>query len=369
MVQFILANTGGALGPASGSMPVTGGGADPYTGSAATAARPAAPQGPLVPLRGAVTFDSPPPAEGLAKKLREFAAGPASGTLTPEEVEGTLVPLVQRLCSGRQGPPVGAAESGVLERMLTWPPECLFPVFDLLRLLALSAEGAVFLASRAEAMLRSLDSALDASRAQAPALQTGLRLVANLFRQPALAQHALQHAISLLGLLGSACGRVGMGGDKGKQTRLALATVLLNYSAAWLAAGQPEQQVLDAKTQVVALLTELLQSCPSGDADTLVRAITAAGTACWGSRETKDLARDLSLVETVRGIVPGCPDSRVKQVSQGATKGRGWLHLPTRDGPPTVLQAGQEFLDVMRTEQQIQQEQPAPQMDDDDLYN
>jgi phospholipase A-2-activating protein len=205
IVRFVEQNTGGAGGGGGASafadMPITGGGADPFTGgggggggggsggpprpayvppprptdvtggfvdpftggggSGAAAAAGggggggtgAASSSAALPWRTFLLFNEPLAADKVGAKVRELSAALAGGgsaaALTEAEQGAPLDGLLRRAAAatGSAGPaaaasPLPADQAAVLAKMLTWPPASVFPAFDLARCLALERGGA-----------------------------------------------------------------------------------------------------------------------------------------------------------------------------------------------------------------------------------
>lgn len=145
-----------------------------------------------------------------------------------------------------------------------------------------------------------------------PALQTGLKLVANLFKQAPLRAWALQQRELLLdGFAGAGSGPAGS-----KAVRLGLATVLLNYVVAAGAAGSNSSSggggvLLDeaAGMQLLSCVEDLLRGCPAEEGQAAHRAVLALGSllvlssaaaAGGGSTGLKSVAQDLGLGEQLQ---------------------------------------------------------------------
>lgn len=353
IVQFILQNTGGPQ-QSLGDLPITGGFCDPFTGggtgeTSAPPPRPApapvAPTGPIsitggfcdpftggasssggsrggagssssssqLPARVYLLFDGPPPAEGLRKKLVEFNAvlqsspelGPAA-LIT--ELEAAAGGALDQLLASLPAAAAGAAsfsitpeQTDLLSRLLRWPAGQLFPALDIARCLALHPAAAQQLAAAAGSMntpaTGGLSGALAAAAVSghAPALQMGLRLVTNCFKDGTLRSWVVQERELILdGFAGAGSGPAGS-----KAVRLGLATVLLNYIVAGAGnAGADEA----AGMQVLSCVEDLLRACPAEEVQAAHRAVVALGSLLVGPGAPgfKGVAVDLGLSEALQ---------------------------------------------------------------------
>eukprot|EP00879_Flechtneria_rotunda_P019305 GHRR01020275.1.p1 GENE.GHRR01020275.1~~GHRR01020275.1.p1 ORF type:complete len:432 (+),score=183.42 GHRR01020275.1:420-1715(+) len=302
---------------------ITGGGVDPFTGGssssrgASAAAASISGQQQQVPARAYLLFDNAPPVEGLRRKVLEFnqqLAGAADlgpdALLADQEIApgglldqllGSLAGATSATAASAQPLPVDAI--GIATRLLRWPAQQLFPALDIARCLVLHAAAAAQLAASAGSMstpaIGTLSGALAAAAVSGvgPALQTGLRLVANCFKQPELRFWVLENRELLLDGFAGCCS--GTGGNKG--LRLSLATVLLNYAvAAGAAAGQMS---IEGAMQLMSGLDELLGGLPVEEADSVHRVVLALGTLlAAGGPDLVGLAKDLGLAERLQGL-------------------------------------------------------------------
>lgn len=314
-------------------MPVTGGGADPYTGGSHAAPSPAPTHAaPLIPLRTPLVFEAPPPLDGLQKKLREFATGPAATATSAAEFEPAILPAVARICGG--APPVTPAEASAVLQLVRWPPACLFPVVDVLRHLVFTPGGARTLFSATldgrsgdQVLLDALKAALEgAAPGGGPALQTSAKLIANLAASAEGSAFLQMHAEALLGCLGAGMAVHKIAGDKAKNVRHSLATALLDFAVVWAAAGLTSATspgLGDRKLQTLALLSDLLQNAPSSETDTVLRGLVAVGTLAAGDAEAQGIASDFSLAEISRGIAGSSGDAGVKQAAAEVLRAMG----------------------------------------------
>lgn len=186
-------------------------------------------------------------------------------------------------------------------RLLRWPAAQLFPALDITRCLALHPTAAQQLAAAGGNMaapaIGGLSGALAAAAVSGhgPALQTGLRLVANCFKVEALRVWALQQRELILdGFAGA-----GSGSGASKAVRLGLATVLLNYVVAGAGAGGDEA----AGMQLLSCVEDLLRSCPAEEGQAAHRAVVALGSLLvgpGGGEGLKGVAQDLGLGEQLQ---------------------------------------------------------------------
>jgi hypothetical protein len=127
-----------------------------------------------------------------------------------------------------------------------------------------------------------------------PALQTGLKLVANCFKEGSLRSWAVEERELILdGFAGA-----GSGPSGSKAVRLGLSTVLLNYAVA--GAGSDEA----AGMQLLSCLDDLLRSFPAEEVPAAHRTVLALGTLLLGPSAAglKAVAVDLGLFEQLQRL-------------------------------------------------------------------
>jgi hypothetical protein len=202
--------------------------------------------------------------------------------------------------SGSQALSLAPELLDLTSRLLRWPAAQLFPVLDISRCLALHPAAAQQLAAAAGSMatpqIGGLSGALAAAAVSGhgPALQTGLKLVANCFKEGALRSWAVeQRELILDGFAGAGSGPAGS-----KVVRLGLATVLLNYVVA--GAGADEA----AGMQLLSCLDDLMRCFPAEEVQAAHRAVLALGTLLLGPSAAglKAVAVDLGLFEQLQRL-------------------------------------------------------------------
>lgn len=339
----VAAAAAGAGSSPAGSGVITGGGCDPFTGAAAGRSssssavqqqQQAPGDGLAVPLGGTYfIFDNLPPAEALRKKLLDFsaqlAASPATApmALTASEVAagGRLERLLNTVLPAAlsSGGSAAAALSGddvsMLRRLLTWPPQHLFPVLDIVRVLLLSSTvvasvprdmaGSCTPASAA-GQPGTVGAALAAATeppAVSSAMQTSLRLLCNCFATDAMRSWALGNRAAILERCAAAAGS----GIKAEHT--GLAALAANYAIALRAAQAPggggsvgcsAADASDGKLQLLAILANLLQAMPLVELNEPggCRAMAAVGTLVFEDSRLRAAARELGLPDVVHRI-------------------------------------------------------------------
>lgn len=259
-----------AGGPAAGGFAVTGGGADPFTGGGAAVAC-------HTPAKGYLLFDNPPPVEGLKKRIVEFnAVAPMHNSPQLSEAElaegGPLDTLLSAV-----GAPAGsrnfdtAGTMNILNKMLCWDAPQLFPGLDIARMAALDAGVAEALAACAgdvslESPQGSLGHALCCGAYATPVIaasqHTMLRLVCNLFAQPALSAWVRTNVNHIHGLV-VPCLQTAT-----KGVRLGIATLL--HNVALMLTKLPGDE-LSKKESVVRTADLALQACPGEEEEPMYR--------------------------------------------------------------------------------------------------
>lgn len=291
---------GGNSSSVGGTHEVTGGGADPFTGSAAP--RRVTDNGPNErPQHNFYSFTSVPKAAALADKIRGFGQQLADSEMALTDSEGVpgglLDSLLSRLPGGINQGDVGGsnqpteAEEQLLIKLLGWPAAQLFPILDVARLLALDNDFARRLADGTGAVGSSeggLGGALATAIAEpqsTPNQQTGLRLVCNAFVQPQLRSWISGQIPTLLDGFAVALT------SPSKAVRLGSTTFLLNCA---LLTGknknaEVEMQLLSGLLQIVSSPTEI-------DVEIVFRCVTAISIILEGNNEICSTAKDLGLV-------------------------------------------------------------------------
>jgi hypothetical protein len=145
-----------------------------------------------------------------------------------------------------------------------------------------------------------------------PALQTGLRLVANCFKEESLRSWVVgERELILDGFAGAGSGPAGS-----KAVRLGLATVLLNFVVAGAGGGADEA----AGMQILSCVEDLLGACPAEEAQAAHRAVVALGSLLVGPGAAgfKGVAVDLGLGEQLQrwGGVGGEVGAAVAEVAK-----------------------------------------------------
>lgn len=288
IVQFILKNTEGALigsgggngaldpftganayVPSSSNMgrgvpsTVTGGGADPYTGTGY--------QKKQLPAKQFVLYDAPLNKEGVMKKILEFnTAVAAESALSQEETKRF------------------DDDVGVVLKMLKWPLDFIFPALDTARIHVLKGGGDG--QQLAEGVYTLLPAVCSVEASQACQL-TALRFMSNLTTRAEMLHWVKAHAPSIIEMAAAAADSA----TAKKNVRQAVATLLHNM--AFVLSRLPSDE-LEAKAQLIAAAIKLLKVTPSDEAETRVRALIAAGTPLDHS-QMRALAKELGLGEVL----------------------------------------------------------------------
>ena len=335
IVNFLVQNTGGPTGAAAQAMAAAGAfNADPFTGggSYVPSAMPTAPASgapppralQYVPVRTQVTFDAVPSGDALAGKLRAFGASHGAAFAEGGPLAGPLDALLACAAKGAGAKPsdVPSADvaTPVLTALLAWPADQLFPVFDLMRLLALSPDGARVcgapdvLAALGPAMQRAACVGQDAPGGAA-AHTTALRLACNAAAHPGPLRVWLHsHVNALLDWF------AGSPVSGSKPVRAAFGSLLLNLAlhlaspaALASAAAAPPGGDGDSALVLLSATVAAAVSTPPEDDDALFRALVALGTLCQATRGLATTARDLGAREVA--------DAAVKRGGEGKAAG------------------------------------------------
>ncbi|KAL0051183.1 hypothetical protein WJX82_003205 [Trebouxia sp. C0006] len=355
IVEFILQKTDGAVStsaPSYNADPFTGGGAyvpgaassfpqpgaqqsyaDPFTGAGGYV--PGTPMNidnssnpqtstssSHIPQSGFELFGKALNSQAVLKKLREFSQTLAESdasqglSLSQDQAGSGLDHLIARTNAVASSSGAGFTEADytLLNSLLQWPAQQLFPAYDIARLVALDAEGAQHLATHAGTLTQDPSGVLGAAlfrgteEPQLPAnQQTGLRLACNLCKQPPLHQWLQTHNAALMDRFAPCCS------SANKPVRLGFATFMLNLAVFLSTAAKSDTE---GQAQALSGLSELLTATPPGETDTLCRALIATGTISGINTESKQLAQDLNVRQIAKDIQqqPNL-DAKLKAVS------------------------------------------------------
>jgi len=340
IVQFLISNTGGAGGAAATAL--AGAGAanyDPFTGGGAYVPPPPAARAPpapqprrlaFAPVTQPVVFESN--AGGLAAmaaKLGGLMEQHGVAQEAREELGGLLAALqaTPPATAGSRLSPSSAAA------VLALPDADLFPVFDLLRALAIApgAPLADLAAADEGGGLRALEEALRraaAPGAPSPMLTTALRLLCTALAPAAPAPlrawarrlAAPEGSNSAPGLLEALARAAPQHGAKG--VRAAFASLLLS-----LAAVHVREPAGEAGFDRAALLGTVLAAqldAPEEDWEPHARLASAAATLCLGDARACALARTLGADEVAAALQGRCGGGAAAAAAKGAEQGKAY---------------------------------------------
>eukprot|EP00798_Chlamydomonas_sp_ICE-L_P025625 gene25625-11281_t len=297
--------------PPLDSLPVTGGGIDPISGGAGGGARG---QMTHVPATVFMVFDNTPPAETLARKLREFNSALAQSTppaaLSETELGAPLDALLDQLPAAAAASSSGSLSPDQLAlaaKLLAWPAQQLFPALDIARCVALHPGGAAAMVSGAgpmggtAAQSGSVPAALSIASVAEPAIfpnqQLGLRLACNMFKQASTRAWVVANRAAVLDAFVHCCHTTNKG------VRVSMATLLYNFVILSSTPGSlPSGEVEEAKMQMLSALSELLTVTPLSDIDS-----TSVPWSLWAPCATRtsacaSLAKDLGVQDLLKKI-------------------------------------------------------------------
>ncbi|GBG59102.1 hypothetical protein CBR_g24445 [Chara braunii] len=315
VVEFIVTNTGERIEPVDLSVPdpFTGGGAyvptqsqmqgsvagsraairtsvdpsinaDPFTGGgsgssvAAQNSHTSTATGQTslkhVPKRGYLYFDSAQ-FDGIQKKLYEFngilAGDSALAAHAMDSAEKERLQILIRTLqdtSRYHASTFAHADLVLLKKLLAWPPAYLFPVLDVLRMLALHSQGATMLAEetgKAKDFLLEGIVSVSTPPVVAANLLTGARMLTNCFRYASLRSWVEQHRSEVLDSLAICCA------SSNKNVRLAFSTLLLNFAVLLCEAK-------DENGQIQCLSASIELASADEDPENIFRTLVAIGT-------------------------------------------------------------------------------------------
>jgi len=171
----------------------------------------------------------------------------------------------------------------IFSKLLKWPSNMRFPILDLLRLMILHPSFARYISENTNLIMVILESGLTKDNTANNMLV--LRFIANLFRWESLHNIVLQIQEMILDRLVDC-----MKGDS--RTRMALATIIMNYSVLSL------NQSSDKKIQQISILSELLSI--ESDPEILYRGSVALGNLIWEDHETRKLVMELDMIKSIQ---------------------------------------------------------------------
>mmetsp|Transcript_9394 Transcript_9394/g.57327 ORF Transcript_9394/g.57327 Transcript_9394/m.57327 type:complete len:750 (-) Transcript_9394:942-3191(-) len=241
----------------------------------------------FAPMREFLHFDKMNH-DGAAKKLHEIFGSSSNSTLDKEIIEDVLS-LCADIGSSR---PLRPEEIKQLQVAI----ECLdvqemFPVLDMLRVAILNAQVAEHFASRSSLLSKVLKSVEDG--ASLPILLTVFRLVCNAFKFDSLRVWVKEEKATIINL---AVQNLSL---ENKSYRLALATILLNFST------MAQQEDTSCGIECISLLIESLKSFDERDVDATFRLLVAVGTlAC--NKEDAAMCKALDVAEACCSAVALC---------------------------------------------------------------
>ncbi|KAG6542654.1 hypothetical protein Mapa_015888 [Marchantia paleacea] len=318
VVEFILQNTGQQTPQQFDSAYV-----DPYTGASAYVPQQPGWTAPRtngscqsssfalkhVPKKGMLLFDTAQ-FEGIFKKLTEFNTAISADEATKATAlsEGELMRLqavlsILKDTSHYHVTTFAEADFGLLSKvLLRWPVSNIFPGLDILRMLLLHPHAAEHYAKDAnmgeDVVIDALRRANTAPVSAANQL-TSARVAVNTFRHSVLRDWAKKHREEVLDLFAE-CYH-----SSNKNVRLALATLILNYSVLLV-----ELKDEDGQTQAISGALEMAASTEL-EAEVRFRALVALGSIIHGG-QVKNVVQDLDM----KDIAVAAVQSAVTKISE-----------------------------------------------------
>lgn len=257
-------------------------GADPFTGASShrvAGTPPTVAADSLFPLNYYLKFDAANVA-GILGKLREFNQAVSEDL----RVDDSHVAGQEDLANGGTATPQALA---ALVKMLSWPPDIVFPAMDILRLSVRFEAANNHLFSSAgpgtlDLLLRSLSSESSAANKM-----LALRSLSNAFTHKAGETAVLANLTSLVAQL------LNMKDTQpNKNIQIALSTVLLNLAVAFRKTDNEE-----GKIQIMSILAEL--SSVLTDSEARFRTLVGLGTLVSGSDTCLQFGKSLGLQKFV----------------------------------------------------------------------
>jgi len=267
--------------------------------------------------------------DGIHKKLLEFNSEIAQNSATAHESasEAELVLLARALGTLRNIDPsrgtlpaFGESEFQLMNKLIMWPRQKLFPVLDILRLLILHQQAAEhYLAehNRNGAFLPTLLAHLEISAQNSRAnAMIALKFVANMFAQPALASVASKNDVMILNALMSLSVQQTV---SEQQIRLPIANIVLNFSSILC----EETVMTEGKQCALRLIAQLLVD--EINPDTLYPLLVALGTLMYGDRETTAVINQTAGMEKLLKSHLASTETKIAEAVQDVIRLMAWV--------------------------------------------
>ncbi|GFR89325.1 phospholipase A-2-activating protein [Elysia marginata] len=259
------------------------GGSDPFTGSGRYVPegqdQSSAAANSHFPVKNYIFFDNISPSEQILGKLREFNKNVDQDQAVPEKSLDSLIPLIEGNTN--------AEGIKVLDKLISWPQEFVFPALDILRISIKQGEVSQLFCSRPGFIDLLVGHADPGS--PAPCRMLVMRTFTNLFRYEDGVKLMLQHIDIVLQAA------IGCRDLNTKNGQVAASTLLLNFCVKLSPVDD-----LDAKAKCLQASGELLAGSGKGlDPEASYRLLIGVGSLVHGDDGCKALAHSIDLPATI----------------------------------------------------------------------
>ncbi|RUS88855.1 hypothetical protein EGW08_003400, partial [Elysia chlorotica] len=274
------------------------GGSDPFTGSGRYVPdgqnQSSAATNSHFPVKSFIFFDTSSPSEQILGKLRDFNKNVDPEQSVPEKSLDSLIPLIEGNTSGEG--------IKVLDKLIGWPQEYVFPALDILRISIRQEETSRLLCSRPGFTDLLIGHALSGCPPASRMLV--MRTFTNLFRH----EHGVKLMLANIDTIlqtAIACRDLNT-----KNGQVATATLLLNFCVRLAPVDD-----LEAKAKCLQAAGELLSGAGKGvDPEASYRLLIGVGSLVHGDDGSKALAHSIDLP----GAIAACQSSESGKLAECA---------------------------------------------------
>ncbi|KAM7479274.1 hypothetical protein LguiA_027487 [Lonicera macranthoides] len=311
IVEFILQNSGQRDFALDSSF------RDPFTGSSAyvpgqpsiMSAVSTKPTLKHIPKKGMLVFDVAQ-FDGILKKVAEFnnalLSDPEKKNLSMTEIDISRLGAIARTLKDTSHYHTSRFSDAdiilVLKLIKLWPLEMIFPVIDILRMIALHPDGAAVLLKHINDGNDTLMELIQkATKSPLPAnLLTSIRAVTNLFKNSCYYPWLLKHRGEILDAFSSCYS------SSNKNVQVSYSTLILNYSVLLI-----EKEDEEGQSQVLSAALEIAEE-EKLEVDSKFRALVAIG-----SLMVEGLVRKIAVdfdVENIAKLAKASKDTKIAEV-------------------------------------------------------
>ncbi|OMO63433.1 hypothetical protein COLO4_32463 [Corchorus olitorius] len=311
IVEFILQNTGQKdfnIDPTF---------RDPFTGSSAyvpgqpsyASATSAKPTFKHIPKRGMLVFDAAQ-FDGILKKISEFNNTLLSDSekkdlaMTELEVSrlGAIVKILKDTSHYHSSSFADVDISLLLKLLKSWPIAMIFPVIDILRMIALHPDGASILLRHVEVndVLMEMIVKVTTDPVLPANLLTSIRAITNLFKNSSYHGWLQKHRSEILDAFSNCLA------SPNKNLQLAFSTMILNYTVLLT-----EKKDEEGQAHVLSAALEIAEQ-ENLEVDSRFRALVAIGSLMLEGR-VKKIAMDFD-VQNIAKVAKGSKEAKIAEI-------------------------------------------------------